>query len=183
MILGEGAALFVMESLDHAKARGARIYAEVAGYASGNAAFDSLRPEPNGNGMVHTLKRTLREAGMQPQEIDVIHGQGLSLPEYDAMEARCLWETFGKQDKTPAVTAVSSWIGNSLGGLGAFQAATNVLMLERQMVPTIANYHAPVNESLLRFVDKPVTGGIRAVLQNAYCFMGKSSSLIFKRME
>jgi 3-oxoacyl-[acyl-carrier-protein] synthase II len=184
MILGEGAALLVLESLDHARARGAKLYAEIVSYASGSAAFDILRPEPNGNGMVSTLQRSLREARMAPEDIQVIHGQGLSLPGYDAMEARCLWETFGQRSKSPAVTAVSSWIGNSLGSLGAFQAATNVLMIDRQTVPTIANHGDALASYPLRYVKgASAEEDIHAVLQNAYCFMGKSSSLIFKKVE
>ena len=96
MVLGEGAALLVLESLEHAQARGARIYAEVAGYASGSSAFDVLRPEPNGKGLVSTMKRALVEANLNSDDIPVIHCQGLSMPDHDLMEARCLWELFGK---------------------------------------------------------------------------------------
>jgi len=181
MILGEGAALLVLESLEHAQARGAHAYAEIVGYASGSSAFDMLRPEPNGGGLISTMRRALEEAHLSPAEIDVVHGQGLSIPEHDAMEARCLWETFGKGAAQPVVTAVSSWIGNSLGAMGALQAAANALMIRHQAVPSIANYGTSASLYPLRMTREVMpVGPARVVLQNSYCFMGKSNTLIFR---
>jgi len=183
MVLGEGAALLVLESLEHATARGAHIYAEVAGYASGSSAFDVLRPEPNGKGLVSTMKRALLEAGISADDIPVVHSQGLSMRDHDLMEARCLWELFGNSPASPAVTAVSSWTGNSLGGLGAMQAASSALMIDQRAVPGLANTLAAPEVYPLKLQSRTEKNKhVRAVLQTAYCFMGKSSVLIFKEV-
>src|SRR5258708_3864992 len=105
MVLSEGSGLVVLESLAHATARGARIYAEVVSYASGNSAFDIFRPDSNGWGLINTIKRAMREARISPQDVDVVHGQGFSLPDYDSMETRCVWESFKDLDTLPPVTA------------------------------------------------------------------------------
>jgi 3-oxoacyl-[acyl-carrier-protein] synthase II len=181
MVLGEGAALLVMESLGHAQARGAHIYGEIIGYASGNSAFDVLRPDANGWGLIHTMRRALAEAQLDPGDVDVVHAQGLSLPEYDAMELRCVSEIFGKVKRLPSITAACSWTGNSLGALGAVQAAASVLMVENQAIPSVANfqnsmplYPSEIVQSTRRSARAEV------VLQNSYCFLGKSSTLIFR---
>jgi 3-oxoacyl-[acyl-carrier-protein] synthase II len=182
MVLGEGAALMVMETLDHARARGATIYGEIIGYASGNSAFDVLKPDSNGHGLVSTMRRALSEAGIRPGDVDVVHAQGLSLPEYDAMELRCFSETFEPEGKRPHVAAISSWTGNSLGALGAVQGAGSLLMLDRQTIPSIANTQSLPDAYPANIVRKTLTGErAEIVLQTSYCFLGKSSTLIFKR--
>jgi 3-oxoacyl-[acyl-carrier-protein] synthase II len=180
MVLSEGAALLVLESLEHAQARGARIYAEVTGYASGNSAFDVLKPEPSGKSLTSTLRRSLDEAHLRPEEVDVMQLQGLSMPAYDNMEAHCLHQTFGDSGHAPRLSAVSSTLGNSLGALGAFQAAASVLMLERQGVPALPVYeHA--NRIFVRPPDATDPKPIDVIVQNSYCFLGKSSALVLRR--
>jgi 3-oxoacyl-[acyl-carrier-protein] synthase II len=182
MVLGEGAALLVMESLEHAQSRGAPIYGEIIGYASGNSAFDVLKPDTNGHGLVSTIRRTLGEAGLQPGDVDVVHAQGLSMPAYDDMELRCFSETFGAHGLQPPVAAVSSWTGNSLGALGAVQGAASLLMLERQAVPAVANIQSSSSSWPANVVRKTRVGGrTEIILQTSYCFLGKSSTLLFKR--
>jgi 3-oxoacyl-[acyl-carrier-protein] synthase II len=182
MVLSEGAALLVLESLDHARARGAHIYGEMLSYAGGTSAFDRLQPEPNGHGLVSVTKRVLAEAHLKPEDVDLVHGQGLSVRSYDQMEARCLWENFGQAPRQPAVTAVSSWTGNAMGALGGFQAVANALILERGVIPSIANSQTFDTAYPLDFVqDKPRASRVNVILQNGYCFMGKSSTLAFRR--
>ncbi len=184
MVLSEGSGLVVLESLAHATARGARIYAEVVSYASGNSAFDIFRPDSNGWGLINTMKRAMREARISPQDVDVVHGQGFSLPDYDSMETRCVWESFKDLDTLPPVTAVGSLTGNSLGALGGFQAVASALMIERKAVPAVANFQAagdvryplPIARHLLHPQRTDV------IIQNAFCFMGKSSTLILRRI-
>jgi 3-oxoacyl-[acyl-carrier-protein] synthase II len=183
MVLGEGAAFLVLESLTHAQARRAHIYAEIVGYAGGSSAFDVLRPETNGGGLVNTMRRALAEADLSPEEVDVVHAQGLSLPDYDEMEARCMHEIFKDVEASPTVTAVASWTGNSLGALGAIQAVASALMVDRQAVPAIANPTTAALRYPVRMARQTLAQGpARVVLQNGYCFMGKSSSLIFKEL-
>lgn len=183
MVLGEGAGILVMEELEHAKARGAHIYAEVTGYASGNSAFDVMRPDVSGKGLVSTMRRALDEAGTPLGDVDVVHAQGFSSRDYDAMESRCMWELFRHQAKIPSVTAVSSWTGNALGALGGFQGAASALMIERRQVPAIANLSDTDNRYSMPYVrDSALERPINVIVQNAYCFLGKSSSLILRRI-
>jgi 3-oxoacyl-[acyl-carrier-protein] synthase II len=181
MVLSEGAAFVVLESLDHAKARGAHIYAEITGYASGSSAFDALHPEPHGRGLIHTVGRALTEARLQPQEVDVVHSQGLSLRAHDLIEARCITESFEIKGHSPMVTAVSSLTGNSLGALGGFQAVANALMLERGRVVAVANTRLQESYPLNLVQGHARARGIQTIIQNAFCFMGKSNTLVFQR--
>lgn len=182
MVLSEGAGLIVMESYEHARARGAPIYAELIGYASGNSAFDALRPEPNGNGLEHTMRRALRECHLSTADVDTIHAQGLSLADYDDMEARCVDDLFGRNSRTPQVTAVSSLTGNAMGALGGFQAVANALILEREKVPPIANVHMTSSRHPIAVViNKPASRRVEILMQNSFCFLGKSSTLIYRR--
>jgi 3-oxoacyl-[acyl-carrier-protein] synthase II len=182
MVLGEGAALLVVESLEHAKARGAEIYAEIIGYAGGNSAFDALRPDPNGSGLMSTMHRAMSEAHIKVEDVHVIQGLGLSLREYDDMEARCIVQTFQEGGSNPWVTAVSSNVGNSLGALGGFQAASSVLSLQRQKVPTLLNFERGNPQFALRAITSiDRTEHLDVVMQNAYCFLGKTSTLLFRR--
>jgi len=136
----------------------------------------------DGHGLVSTMRRALSEAGIRPGDVDVVHAQGLSLPEYDAMELRCFSETFEPEGKRPHVAAISSWTGNSLGALGAVQGAGSLLMLDRQTIPSIANTQSLPDAYPANIVRKTLTGErAEIVLQTSYCFLGKSSTLIFKR--
>ena len=182
MVLGEGAALIVVESLEHARARGARIYAEIIGYAGGNSAFDALRPDPNGSGLISTMRRAMQEGRIQPAEVDAIQGLGLSVREYDDMEARCIQETFEESGQNPWVTAVSSHVGNSLGALGGFQAISSVLSLTHQKVPALLNFERGNPRYALRMATPThQPSRLDVLMQNAYCFLGKTSTLIFRR--
>ncbi len=182
MVLGEGAALLVVESLEHAKARGAEIYAEIIGYAGGNSAFDALRPDLNGTGLVSTMRRAMREGHVEVEDVHVIQGLGLSLRDYDDMEARCISETFDRSRTSPWVTAVSSHVGNSLGALGGFQAASSVLSLQRQKVPSLLNFERGNPRYALRTITPTrQPEHLDVVVQNAYCFLGKTSTLVFRR--
>ncbi|HVO32508.1 MAG TPA: beta-ketoacyl-[acyl-carrier-protein] synthase family protein, partial [Elusimicrobiota bacterium] len=174
MVLAEGAALVVMESLEHAEARGAHIYGEIVGYASGNSACDAFRPDTNGWGLVNTMRRSLAEAGLAPEDVDIVSGQGFSLPDFDAMETRCIRETFQSGSAAPAITAVGSWTGNSLGALGGFQTVAGALMLERRTAPGVANFSSASESAATLSIAPQARRLDRAdvVVQNSYCFMG-----------
>ncbi len=184
MVLGEGCGMVVLEDYDHAKARGARIYAELAGYSSVNSASDIFSPEPNGLGIVRTMQEALREAGVSPQDVDWVNSQGFSILEFDRMEARCIGSVFPGLENGPRVSAVSSWIGNSIGALGGIQAVASALALEHQLFPPQDNVEEPDPAYPVRLMGRHAEEGpIEVIVQNSYCFMGKNSTLVFKRFE
>ena len=184
MVLGEGSGMVVLEEYSHAVARGARIYAELAGYSSVNSAFDIFSPEPNGLGIVRTMKLSLEEAQISPQSVDWINSQGFSIPGFDQMETRCIRDVFAETETGPRVSAVSSWIGNSIGAMGGIQAAVSALALKHQIFPPQDNLENPDTAYPVRLIGRQAeTGALNVVVQNSYCFMGKHSSLVFKRAE
>lgn len=182
MVLSEGAGILILEELSRAQARGARIYAEISGYASANSAFDVFHPEPNGMGIVRTMKTALQEARQSPQQVDWVNAQGFSIPAYDQMESRCVQEVFSSVNHRPRVSAVSSWIGNPIGALGGIQAVLSALALERQAFPPQENLEDPDPAYPLHWMGRrPEPGAINVVVQNSYCFMAKNSSLVFQK--
>ena len=184
MVLGEGAAMLVLEDRQHALDRGATIYAEVGGYSSYSSAYHLLHPEPNGLGLVRTMNAALREAGVERENVDWICAQGLSMLDYDRMESRCIRKTFGEDQAGPPVSAITPLVGNPLGALGALQGAACALALRHQVMPPHANVSAPDSQYPIRL--SPPQGepsALNAVLQNSYCFMGKHSSLVYQRHE
>lgn len=180
MVLGEGAGVLVLEEYEHARRRGATIYGEVAGYFNTNSAFHLFNPEPNGDGLVRTMREALKEAHVTPAEVDFINAQGLSLPAYDHMESRCIQEVFSGSH-LPQVSAVSSWIGNSMGAMGGIQGVVSALALKYQTLPPHAETQEPEEISLAG--SSAIATPIRAVVQNSFCFMGKHSTVVYKKME
>jgi len=173
----------ILENLEHAKTRSARIYAEVGGYSSANSAFDVFHPEPNGMGIVRTMKMALQEAQIPLTQVDWVNAQGFSIPVYDQMESRCMQEVFGPIGHRPRISAISSWIGNPIGALGGIQAALSALALERQTFPPTDNLDDPDPAYPLHWMKRhPEPGPVNVVVQNSYCFMGKNSSLVFRRV-
>ncbi len=184
IVLGEGAAMLVLEDLSHAQRRDAPIYAEICGYQNSNSAYHILYPEPNGLGLIRTMKEALHEAEATPGQVDLINAQGNSLLDYDRMESRCIQETFSEGNPIPPVSAITSLIGNPLGALGAFQAAVSALALQNQMFPPHANSFTPDTAYPIHLTGpKAKAGPIRVVVQNSYCFMGKHSTMVYKKYE
>lgn len=182
IVLGEGAAMLVLEELEHAKARGATIYAEIGAYRSFNSAYHMLYPEPNGLGLVRTMKEALGEAEVSADQVDLINAQGSSLLDYDRMESRCMQEAFADCSVMPRVSAISSMTGNPLGALGGFQAVVSALSLERQTFPPHTNVSEPDSLYPIRLSSAETEAGVlRAAVQNSYCFMGKHSTIVYKK--
>ena len=174
--------MLVLEELEHARRRGAPIYAEVKAYRTCNSAYHLLYPEPNGLGLIRTTREALREAEMTPADVDLVAAQGCSLLDYDRMESRCIQESFGEH--RPRVSAITSFIGNPLGGLGAFQGAVSALALKHQTYPPHANADSPDTVYPIRLAARQAEPGpLRAVVQNSYCFMAKHSTLVYSRWE
>jgi 3-oxoacyl-[acyl-carrier-protein] synthase II len=183
MVLGEGAGMLLLEEYHHARARGAPLYAEVGGYFNANSAFHPLYPETNGAGLVRSMKAVLQRSDLFPQDVDFINAQGLSLLNYDQMESRCMNEVFNETMPKARISAVSSYIGNSLGALGGIQAVVSALALRHQLYPPHPALEV-ADPSLKSRLVGPLAeaGSLNVVVQNSYCFMGKHSSLVFKKV-
>ncbi|MFJ9248263.1 beta-ketoacyl-[acyl-carrier-protein] synthase family protein [Streptomyces sp. NPDC101776] len=140
MVLGEGAGILVLESERHARERGARIYAELAGVGITSDAYHMVQPEPNGTGTAAAVRASLADAGVSPTEVAHFNANGTATAPGDAAEARAVMAVFGDTDQGPAVTANKSMTGHSLGAAGAIESITTVLALHHGLVPPTRNF-------------------------------------------
>ncbi len=184
MVVSEGAAVLVLESLDHAQARGAQILAEVVGYGLTEDAYDATAPDPTGDGAANAMKLALTESGLAPTDFDwiVAHGTGTHLN--DSMETAAIKRVFGEAAYNIPVTSIKSMIGHAMGAAGAQSAAVIVkAMGEDRIVPTI-NYTTPDPECDLDYVT---TGArqhhVDVALCNGFGMGGQNASLVLKQFE
>jgi 3-oxoacyl-[acyl-carrier-protein] synthase II len=183
-VLGEGAGVLVLESQTHAQERGARIYAEVAGYGTSNDAYHITAPDEQGAGAVLSMKRALRDAGMVPEEIDYINAHGTSTRLNDAMETRAIRTVFGDHAYRIPVSSTKSMIGHSLGGAGAVEAIACIKSLETGIVHPTINYETPDPECDLDYVPNEARETHpRTVLSNSFALGGHNGAIIFSVWE
>ncbi len=178
LVLGEGAGVFVVEELEHARRRGAKIYAEITGFG---AAFD---PTLKGDGLTRAIRAALNDAGIGPEDIDHVNAHGLATKESDAWEARCLREVFGDGPSTPAVFAAKSYIGNLGAGGSTTELAASLLALEHGQLPPTLNYEqadpdCPV--AVLAGQSRPIARPY--VLKVSFTQMGQCAALVVRRWE
>jgi 3-oxoacyl-[acyl-carrier-protein] synthase II len=140
MVLGEGAGILVLESERHARERGARIYAELAGVGITSDAYHMVQPEPNGTGTAAAVRASLADAGVTPAEVAHFNANGTATAPGDTAEARAVMAVFGVADQGPAISANKSMTGHSLGGAGAIESITTVLALHHGLVPPTRNF-------------------------------------------
>jgi 3-oxoacyl-[acyl-carrier-protein] synthase II len=183
-VMGEGAGVFILESLGYAQQRGARIYAEVAGYGTSTDAFHITAPDEKGTGAALAMERALRDAALDPEEIDYINAHGTSTPLNDAMETRAIRRVFGKHADRVAVSSTKSMIGHLLGAGGAVEAVACVKALETGMIHPTINYETPDPECDLDYVPNHAREAHpRTALSNSFGFGGHNASLIFSAWE
>jgi 3-oxoacyl-[acyl-carrier-protein] synthase II len=185
-VCSEGAGCLLLESLDHAKRRGARIYAEVTGYGSSCDAHHITKPAPEGAGAKRAMLGALADAKVAPDQVDYVNAHGTSTPAGDVEEARAIASVFGDHALSHKlwVSSTKSEMGHLLGGAGAVEAAMCALALAEGRVPPTANLHDPDPECALDFV--PLTARertLRHALSNAFGFGGTNVSLLFSRFE
>jgi 3-oxoacyl-[acyl-carrier-protein] synthase II len=183
-VIGEGAGIIILEELEHAKQRGARIYAEVVGYGACADAFHLTMPDETGSGARRVMARTLKDAGVQPEQIGYINAHGTSTPYNDKFETLAIKETFGPHAYELAVSSTKSMTGHLLGAAGGIEGVFCALVLHRNVLPPTINYFNPDPECDLDYVpNEPREARVNYVLSNSFGFGGTNAALLFKRYE
>ncbi len=178
-IFGEGAAVLILETLERAVKRGARIYAEVLGSASSSDAYHVAAPEPTGRGPANAMKWALQDAGINPEDVDYINAHGTSTKANDAIETHAIKTVFGEHAYNLAVNSTKSMIGHLLGGAGAAEAVATVMSIyEKVLHPTI-NYETPDPECDLDYVPNEARDArIRYALSNSFGLGGQNATIV-----
>jgi 3-oxoacyl-[acyl-carrier-protein] synthase II len=183
-VMGEGAGVLILETLEHALNRGAKIYTEFAGFGLTDDAFHITQPAPNGEGAYRSMKLALEDAGLQLQDIDYINAHGTSTPYNDKNETEAIKTLFGDYAYKINISSTKSMTGHLLGAAGAVEAIATVLAIERGIIPPTINYFTPDPECDLNYTpNKPVQRKIRAALSNTFGFGGHNATLAFKAFE
>lgn len=180
-VMGEGCGILILESLGHALRRGARIYAEVLGYASASDAYHVAALDPSGQGAVRSMKWALENAHLNPDEVQYINAHGTSTPQNDAMETYAIKQVFGEHAYNVPVSSTKSMIGHAFGASGAIEAIACVMSLvERVIHPTI-NYQTPDPACDLDYVPNVARDlpNLRYVLSNSFGLGGQNASILF----
>jgi len=182
-VLGEGAAVLVLESFRRAKRRGARIYAEITGYGSSFDAFGITRPEPEGKGAALSMTSALREARVDPSGIDYINAHGTSTRLNDIMETNAVKRVFGDRARRIPMSSQKSMIGHLIGASGAVEAAATAMALEHGVVPPTINLATPDPDCDLDYVPNTAREmPLRAAMSNSFGFGGQNASLVLERV-
>ncbi len=181
-VVGEGAGILVLEELEFAKRRGARILAEMAGYGMSADAFHVTAPPPDGDGAYRVMRNSLRDAAIEPERIDYINAHGTSTEVGDRAETAAIKRAFGAHAYKVAVSSTKSMTGHLLGGAGGLEAGITVMAIRDQVAPPTMNHDNPDPECDLDYVPNQARPmHIEYALSNSFGFGGTNGSLIFKR--
>ncbi|HSG85647.1 MAG TPA: beta-ketoacyl-ACP synthase II [Candidatus Limnocylindrales bacterium] len=182
-ILGEGAAALILEDLEVAKARGARIYAEVVGYGSAADGWDMIQPIEGGVGVTRAIRMALDRRGVPADEIDVINPHGTSTPVGDKREADAFWSVFGDRTRSIAISATKSMTGHMMGAAGAFEAFATAMSVAEQTVPGTLNYLEPDPECDLFVLSETREMPVRSAVSCNVGLGGHNAAVIFRRYD
>ncbi|MFS4468929.1 beta-ketoacyl-ACP synthase II [Maribacter sp. 2210JD10-5] len=184
-VLGEGAGALILEEYEHAKARGAKIYAEVAGGGMSSDAYHMTAPHPEGIGVVRVMQNCLNDAGLNIDEVDAINTHGTSTPLGDVAELKAISEVFGAHAKNININSTKSMTGHLLGAAGAIEAIASILAMEHGMVPPTIN-HTTVDEnidsSLNLTLNKAQKRDVKVAMSNTFGFGGHNACVVFKKI-
>ncbi|WP_420401267.1 beta-ketoacyl-ACP synthase II [Flagellimonas sp.] len=184
-VLGEGAGALILEEYEHAKARGAKIYAEVLGGGLSSDAHHMTAPHPEGIGVVKVMENCLQNAGLNPEDVDAINTHGTSTPLGDVAELKAISKVFGKHAPNININSTKSMTGHLLGAAGAIEAIASILAMEHSMVPPTIN-HSVVDEnidpSLNLTLNKAQEREVNVAMSNTFGFGGHNACVLFKKI-
>ncbi len=183
-VLAEGGAVLVLEDLEFARSRGARILAELVGYGLSADAYHITQPAPGGEGALRSMRAALHHAGLSPDDIDYINAHGTSTPAGDIAETEAIKRLLGERAYRVPVSSSKSQFGHLLGAAGAIEAIVSILAIQEGLLPPTINYTTPDPQCDLDYVpNTPRTARVDVVLSNSFGFGGHNVSLIFRRYE
>ncbi|KGP75892.1 3-oxoacyl-ACP synthase [Desulfosporosinus sp. Tol-M] len=181
-VMGEGAGVLVLESLEHAEARGAHIYAELAGYGSTSDAYHITSPVPGGAGAVQAMRLAIKDAGLSVEEVDYINAHGTSTGPNDSVETSAIKTLFGSYASKLAISSTKSMTGHLMGAAGAIEAIICALSIKRGAIPPTANYGEPDPECDLDYVPNIARKQeVRVVMSNSLGFGGHNAAIVLKK--
>jgi 3-oxoacyl-[acyl-carrier-protein] synthase II len=183
-VMGEGSGVMIFESEEHAKKRGARVYAEIAGYALTSEAHNIVAPKPDGEGMAQTMAQAVHHAGVNLSDIQYVNAHGTSTPLNDRYETLAIKKVFGEQAGKIAISSTKSMIGHTIGAAGAIEGITTIMSIKHGIITPTINYEEVDPELDLDYVpNKAVEKDIRVALSNSFGFGGHNATLVFKKYE
>ncbi len=181
-VIGEGSGIIILEELEHALKRGAKIYAELAGYGMTADAYHITAPAPEGEGGARCMKRALEDAGVKPEEVDYINAHGTSTKQGDELETQAIKSVFGEHAYKLCVSSTKSMTGHLLGAAGGVEAIFTILSVYEDIIPPTINLDNPDPECDLDYVPyKPRKRQVRCAITNSFGFGGTNASLVFKK--
>jgi len=183
-VMGEGAGIVVLEELEHAKRRGAKILAEVVGYGTSGDAYHMTAPAPEGEGAARAMANALKDAGVKPENVDYINAHGTSTKFNDLFETLAIKRVFGDYAYKVKISSIKSMIGHLLGAAGGVEVVSSVMTLQTGIIPPTINYEEPDPECDLDYTpNEAVKADVRYVLKNSFGFGGTNACLVLKRYE
>jgi 3-oxoacyl-[acyl-carrier-protein] synthase II len=184
-VLGEGAGALILEEYEHAKARGAKIYAEVAGGGLSSDAYHMTAPHPDGIGVVRVMENCLKDAGLKPEDVDAINTHGTSTPLGDTAELKAISQVFGEHAHNININSTKSMTGHLLGAAGAIEAIASIMAMENNLVPPTIN-HTTVDETidpkLNLTLNKAQPREVNVAMSNTFGFGGHNACVIFRKI-
>lgn len=182
-VMGEGAGILILEELEHAKRRGAKIYAELAGFGATADAYHLTAPDPEGLGASRAIRLALKDAGLKPEDIDYVNAHGTSTPTNDPVETKAIKSAFGEHAYNLKVSSTKGMTGHCIGAAGAIEAIACVLSVREGFVPATINLDEPDPECDLYYVPhKGIAQPVRAAVSTSLGFGGHNSVIVIKRM-
>jgi 3-oxoacyl-[acyl-carrier-protein] synthase II len=184
MSLGEGAAILVLEGLDEALKRGAKVYAEFLGYGIGGEAYHITAPEPTGMMEARIMGEALEESGIKPSEVDYINAHGTGTPLNDKVETLSIKKVLGEKAYSVPISSIKSMVGHCLGTAGAIEAVASILSIVHGFVPPTVNHQEGDEDCDLDYVPgKSREVNVKVVLSNSFAFGGNCTSLVFGKYD